>query len=92
MNALFLDLRHPGVRVDAGPVIGLALTPAMAQQCTVVPSGAIAWYRGEQNADDSPGFYNSGLHQGATYGAGKVGQALHLGNIELFRGGFEVTP
>jgi hypothetical protein len=61
--------------------ISMASTSVMAQQCAAVPSGAIAWFRGDRNADDSAGFYNAALYQGTTYAAGQVGEAFHLDGV-----------
>jgi hypothetical protein len=66
--------------------IGLALfliagcgSVARAQTCVTPPAGLISWYRGQNNANDSSGNGNHGTPQGgATFAAGKVGQAFSL--------------
>jgi len=50
-----------------------------AQACVSAPSGLVAWYRAENNANDSSGNNNNGTVGGsATFAAGKVGQAFQI--------------
>ncbi len=81
MKTAFLNPRRRAMAVGISFTIAMALTPVVAQQCAAVPSGAIAWYRAERNADDSAGFYNAGLYQGASYATGQVGEAFHLDGV-----------
>ena len=50
-----------------------------------LPSGAVSWFKAENNANDSIGGGNGTLQGGTTYGAGKVGQAF------VFNGNSYVT-
>lgn len=49
---------------------------ARAQQCVAPPSGLLAWYRGERNADDAAGFHNGTPIAQSVFVAGKVGEAF----------------
>jgi CSLREA domain-containing protein len=50
-----------------------------AASCTAPPSGMVAWWPGDGNADDVTGNGNNGTLEGnATFGAGKVEQAFDL--------------
>ena len=51
--------------------------------CTAVPSGAVAWYRAENNGVDSVG-PNFGTANGATYTAGEVSQAFNLNGTSAY--------
>jgi PKD repeat protein len=44
--------------------------------CTGLPSGLVAWWRGESNTLDAIGSNNAILVNGATYAPGKVGTAF----------------
>ncbi|HEX8747700.1 MAG TPA: LamG domain-containing protein, partial [Pyrinomonadaceae bacterium] len=55
-----------------------------APQCVQNPSGAVAWYTGEGNANDSQGANNGTLQNGATFAAGKVGQAFQFDGVDDF--------
>lgn len=46
------------------------------QTCATVPSGLVAWYRAENNANDSSGNNNNGTAGAVTFAVGKVGQAF----------------
>ena len=53
-------------------------TTATSQEstCTPLPANLIAWYRAEDNANDSFGTNHGTLRNGATFAAGKVGRAF----------------
>ncbi|MCC6848964.1 MAG: DUF4215 domain-containing protein [Deltaproteobacteria bacterium] len=54
----------------------LTSTDGFAQTCAPLPSGVVAWWRGDGNANDELGT-NSGTPQnGAAFGTGLVGQAF----------------
>jgi YVTN family beta-propeller protein len=63
---------------------GLAVvTPASAQQlCFPPPSGIVAWWPGEGNANDIIGGNNGTLEAGVTFAPGEVGQAFRFNGIE----------
>jgi uncharacterized repeat protein (TIGR01451 family) len=50
--------------------------------CTPSPTNPIAWWRAEGNANDSIGGLNSTLQNGATFAAGKVGQAFSFDGVD----------
>ena len=55
----------------------LSPTQISAQTCAPPPSGLVAWYPGEGNANDISGNNNNGtLQNGAGFAAGYVGQAF----------------
>ncbi len=49
--------------------------------CTPPPSGLVAWYSGEGNANDIQGGNNGTLQNGATFTDGKVGQAFSFDGV-----------
>lgn len=51
--------------------------------CATPPSGAIAWYPGDGNANDIIAGQNGTLRNGATFAPGIVGQALRFDNAEF---------
>ena len=53
-------------------------TQVNAAVCTTEPSGMVAWYPGDGNADDIKGSNNGTLQNGATFAPGKVDQAFSL--------------
>src|SRR5688500_1026911 len=44
--------------------------------------GVIAWYRAENNADDSAGANQGTLQSGTTFAPGKVGQAFRFDGVD----------
>ena len=58
----------------------LALRLANAQ-CDPTPSGLVAWWPGEGNANDIVGNNNGILVGGTTFTAGEVGQAFHFDGV-----------
>jgi hypothetical protein len=46
------------------------------------PPGLVAWWRAQNNADDSIGTNNGTLRNGATFTAGKVGQGFSLDGVD----------
>ena len=53
-------------------------TTVTPTSCTTIPSGAVAWYRAENNGVDSIGPNFATANGGATYATGEVGQAFSL--------------
>src|SRR3989304_5996219 len=51
------------------------------QQCVTPPSGMVSWWGGDGNAFDIIGANNGTLMNGATYAAGKVGQAFSFDGV-----------
>ncbi len=58
--------------------------PASAQDCTAPPDGLVSWWRGENDAKDAFGINHGTLQNGATFAAGKVGQAFNLDGVDDF--------
>src|SRR5215831_3283203 len=53
-----------------------APTATIQQTCVPPPSGMVSWWPGDGNATDIQGSNNGTLQGGATFAAGKVGQAF----------------
>ena len=74
----------PGIliRASACAAVGLlcllSAFRAGSADCVPPPSGLIAWWPGEGNANDIASTNNGTLQNGATFGLGKVGEALLL--------------
>ena len=60
----------------------LGLAPVAQAQCVPKPSGIVAWWKAENNGLDSVGGANGTLYNGASYGAGKVGQAFTFDGVD----------
>ncbi len=74
------DLFHPN---DAGHAIIADRLRSGAAICLQSPSGLTAWYRGENNANDTTVNGNNGsLENGATFIAGKDGQAFDFDGVD----------
>jgi len=58
--------------------------------CALVPSGLMAWWRGDNNTHDETGVNNGALIGNMTFGAGKVGDGF-LGN-SINNGGLVQVP
>jgi len=54
----------------------------MAQPCLAPPANMVSWWAGEQNANDVVGPNNGAMQNGATYAAGKVGQAFFFDGVD----------
>ena len=50
--------------------------------CTAPPSGQVSWWGGDNNALDMIGTNNGTLMNGATFAAGKVGQAFSFDGVD----------
>jgi hypothetical protein len=50
--------------------------------CTSPPSGVVSWWKGENNTLDMVGANHGTLQGGATYGAGKIGQAFSFDGVD----------
>src|SRR2546423_1082533 len=72
-----LIFRASGVILALGFVLPVLMQSSLcAQTCAVPPAGLVSWWRGESNAMDHVGVNNGLLTGNATFGVGKVGQAL----------------
>ena len=69
-----------GASTQTVSVIGSG-SPAI---CTAPPANMVAWYSAEGDANDRFGVNNGTLQNGATTGAGKVGQAFTFDGIDDF--------
>jgi len=54
---------------------------ARGQLCAPAPAGLVNWWRGEGNANDSADGIHGTLQNGATFTAGKVGQAFSFDGV-----------
>ena len=74
--------QHPKRRPALLPALLLAwlgvLAGAPAQNCVLIPSGAVAWWQAEGNAINTVGTNTISLGSGASYSPGKVGQAFNF--------------
>ena len=62
----------------------LTVTP-----CDPVPSGIVAWWRGEDNALDSVGGNNGTLMNGTSFTSGEVGTAFSFNGVNNYRSGWQ---
>ncbi|MFC1782778.1 LamG-like jellyroll fold domain-containing protein [Planctomycetota bacterium] len=58
----------------------IGMPPVQAQ--VVPPAGIVSWWPGDGNADDISGSIHGTLMNGATFAAGKVGQAFSLDGLD----------
>jgi len=56
--------------------------PASEPQCVQVPSDLVSWWKGDGNANDATGAYNSTFMNGITFTDGMVGQAFDFNGID----------
>ena len=60
-------------------LLAVGLTTEMASaQCTPPPSGLVAWWRGEGNAQDAVGFSDGTLIGDVNFVTGRVGQTFNF--------------
>lgn len=59
-------------------------TPTPTPVCVAPPSGMVAWYPGDGNANDIQGGDNGTPQGGATFGAGKVGWAFSFNGVDAY--------
>lgn len=66
-------------------LVGLTLAVlGWAQVCTPPPSGMVAWWPGDGNANSIIGSNNGTLQGGVTFAPGKVAQAFSLNGVDGF--------
>jgi len=67
-------------------IIGVLCCSSMAQgqQCTPPPSGLVTWYTGDGTANDFVGTNHGTPQNGASFAAGKVGQAFNFNGTNQF--------
>ncbi len=63
---------------------GSRTTTVTPTSCTAIPTGAVAWYRAENNGVDSIGPNFATANGGATYTTGEVGQAFTLNGTTAY--------
>ncbi|MFZ1699482.1 MAG: LamG domain-containing protein [Pyrinomonadaceae bacterium] len=51
-------------------------------ECTPLPSNAVAWWKGEDDANDVFGVNHGSLENGATFAPGRVGQAFSFDGVD----------
>jgi hypothetical protein len=64
-----------------GVVLGFAIN-TQAQTCSPAPVGLVSWYPGDGTALDSRSRNDGTLQNGATFAAGRVGQAFNLDGVD----------
>jgi hypothetical protein len=74
MNTRLLSL----VTVNLAVGLFTYTAPLGAQTCTAPPTGLVAWWPGEGNADDLIGAHHGVPGPGVSYGPGKVGNAFRF--------------
>ncbi len=74
VNAGTITLTASGSGLASATTAPLSVTAA----CLVPPSGMVGWWSGDGSAIDRVGTNNGTLQNGATFAAGKVGQAFSL--------------
>ncbi|MCP9492967.1 MAG: LamG domain-containing protein [Pyrinomonadaceae bacterium MAG19_C2-C3] len=81
----------PSTRLITTPVLSILLLclvfltitqRAFAQSCVQPPAGLVSWFPGEGNANDIQGNNNGTLQNGATFAAGRVGQAFSFDGVD----------
>ena len=70
---------------------------AQAQSCASPPTGQVAWWMAENNANDIVGSNNGTVRNGATFASGKVGQAFSFDGVDdyilvPYNGSFNFAP
>lgn len=55
---------------------------AVYSACTPPPANLVSWWQAEGDANDSMGTNNGTIHNGMTFGTGKVGQAFSFDGID----------
>jgi hypothetical protein len=73
LGLMSFNSRGPGVKSYA---------PAIAQTCVPAPSGLVAWWPGDGNADDIVGGNHGTLMNGATFAPGLVREAFRLDGLD----------
>lgn len=63
------------------PTYTPSYTPSPTPGCVPLPSGALSWWRGEGNANDTIDTFDGSMQNGATFGTGKVGQAFSFDGV-----------
>jgi hypothetical protein len=66
------------------PVDASGCSQAQVGSCTPAPSGLVSWWPGDGNATDIQDGNDGTLQNGATFAAGKVGQAFSFDGVDDF--------
>ena len=67
------------IQASLGSVTGSTTLTVTQPSCVAPPSGLVGWWTGDGNTVDIAGNNSGTLQNGATYGAGEVGQAFAFG-------------
>lgn len=62
----------------------IAVLPGCGPACVTAPSNAIAWWRAENDAQDTVGGHHGALQNGAGYAAGQIGSAFRFDGVDDF--------
>ncbi len=55
---------------------------SMEASCAPLPTGLVAWWRGEQDATDAAGAFDGNLEGGTTFAGGVSGSAFHFDGVD----------
>jgi uncharacterized repeat protein (TIGR01451 family) len=85
-GSLTLSASVSGAQTDPNTAdnAGSHASTVTATSCTAIPSGAVAWYRAENNGVDSTGPNFATANGGATYTTGEVNQAFSLNGTTAY--------
>jgi hypothetical protein len=79
MNRTFAFFKTAFAVAAVALVLGASSQVARAQSCAAPPKNMVAWYPGDDNAEDITPFQNDGtLHGGASFAPGEVADAFKL--------------
>jgi hypothetical protein len=70
------------ISASATGFVGAQAQFTVVAMCLSAPPGLVGWWSGEGNANDKAGTNNGVLQNGATFAAGKVGQAFSLDGVD----------
>ncbi len=73
---------YDGSTLDALVVDSGRTDADLSSPACVLRTSAVAWWRGEDNTEDSIGVHAGALIEGTNYGAGKAKQAFHFDGID----------
>jgi len=79
VNAVLLARHNLLVTTSGGGIVTTNSNPSPADaNCVTRPSGAVAWWRAENNFTDAIGGHSAVAYGNTTYANGMVGQAFHF--------------
>lgn len=79
-----LELYNRALTAEEIAAIYNAGSAGKCRSCTPPPTNMAAWWKAENNADDSVSTNNGTVQNGTTYAAGKVDQAFSLDGVDAY--------